>query len=182
MLFKEIEKRFPYPRTIFFSGYPTIINFELGFIKLLLLFLLWFLFTPCQICYNCLSICSNTDNIFAPDIGILWHLYARISILLVVLSVVYYCKLVSWHLYSCLVTWIFCLLIHNLILIQICDFGLAKWLPTQWTHHNVSKFEGTFGCVRVKYFGQELIKVLMTWFYFCFSLAATLHPNTICMA
>jgi len=28
---------------------------------------------------------------------------------------------------------------------QICDFGLAKWLPKQLTHHNVSKFEGTFG-------------------------------------
>ncbi|KAI9186917.1 hypothetical protein LWI28_022262 [Acer negundo] len=33
---------------------------------------------------------------------------------------------------------------------QICDFGLAKWLPRQWTHHNVSKFEGTFG-----YFAPE---------------------------
>ncbi|KAA8550918.1 hypothetical protein F0562_002602 [Nyssa sinensis] len=28
---------------------------------------------------------------------------------------------------------------------QICDFGLAKWLPEEWTHHTVSKFEGTFG-------------------------------------
>ncbi|CAK9175861.1 unnamed protein product [Ilex paraguariensis] len=28
---------------------------------------------------------------------------------------------------------------------QICDFGLAKWLPEQWTHHTISKFEGTFG-------------------------------------
>ncbi|MBA0561748.1 hypothetical protein Golob_018548, partial [Gossypium lobatum] len=36
-------------------------------------------------------------------------------------------------------------------LIQICDFGLAKWLPKQWTHHNVSKFEGTFGFVSLKY-------------------------------
>ncbi|CAL0300070.1 unnamed protein product [Lupinus luteus] len=33
---------------------------------------------------------------------------------------------------------------------QICDFGLAKWLPEDWTHHNVSKFEGTFG-----YFAPE---------------------------
>lgn len=33
---------------------------------------------------------------------------------------------------------------------QICDFGLAKWLPRQWTHHNISKFEGTFG-----YFAPE---------------------------
>ncbi|KAJ8426256.1 hypothetical protein Cgig2_013558 [Carnegiea gigantea] len=30
---------------------------------------------------------------------------------------------------------------------QISDFGLAKWLPDQWTHHTVSKFEGTFGLV-----------------------------------
>ncbi|PPS16651.1 hypothetical protein GOBAR_AA03942 [Gossypium barbadense] len=27
---------------------------------------------------------------------------------------------------------------------QISDFGLAKWLPDQWTHHTVSKVEGTF--------------------------------------
>lgn len=33
---------------------------------------------------------------------------------------------------------------------QICDFGLAKWLPKQCSHHNVSKFEGTFG-----YFAPE---------------------------
>ncbi|KAL6324414.1 hypothetical protein AAG906_013018 [Vitis piasezkii] len=30
---------------------------------------------------------------------------------------------------------------------QICDFGLAKWLPKQWTHFNVTKFEGTFGYI-----------------------------------
>ncbi|KAL8089408.1 receptor-like cytosolic serine/threonine-protein kinase RBK2 [Apium graveolens] len=28
---------------------------------------------------------------------------------------------------------------------QICDFGLAKWLPEHWTHHTVLSFEGTFG-------------------------------------
>lgn len=33
---------------------------------------------------------------------------------------------------------------------QICDFGLAKWLPKEWTHHNVGKFEGTFGSVVLK--------------------------------
>lgn len=31
---------------------------------------------------------------------------------------------------------------------QISDFGLAKWLPDQWTHLSVSQFEGTFGFVR----------------------------------
>ncbi|KAJ7977467.1 Kinase family protein [Quillaja saponaria] len=34
---------------------------------------------------------------------------------------------------------------------QICDFGLAKWLPDQWTHHTVSKFEGTFGYLAPEY-------------------------------
>ncbi|XP_041020132.1 receptor-like cytosolic serine/threonine-protein kinase RBK2 [Juglans microcarpa x Juglans regia] len=34
---------------------------------------------------------------------------------------------------------------------QICDFGLAKWLPEQWTHHIVSKFEGTFGYLAPEY-------------------------------
>ncbi|GAB4835875.1 hypothetical protein Ancab_000793 [Ancistrocladus abbreviatus] len=33
---------------------------------------------------------------------------------------------------------------------QICDFGLAMWLPRQCTHHTVFKFEGTFG-----YFAPE---------------------------
>ncbi|XP_022890535.1 receptor-like cytosolic serine/threonine-protein kinase RBK2 [Olea europaea var. sylvestris] len=28
---------------------------------------------------------------------------------------------------------------------QICDYGLAKWLPEQWTHLTISEFEGTFG-------------------------------------
>jgi len=32
-------------------------------------------------------------------------------------------------------------------LIQICDFGLAKWLPDQLSHHTVTCFEGTFGSV-----------------------------------
>ena len=30
---------------------------------------------------------------------------------------------------------------------QICDFGLAKWLPASMTHHQVTTFEGTFGSV-----------------------------------
>ncbi|KAL5561611.1 hypothetical protein UlMin_031358 [Ulmus minor] len=34
---------------------------------------------------------------------------------------------------------------------QICDFGLAKWLPEKWTHHTVSKFEGTFGYLAPEY-------------------------------
>ncbi|KAJ8760736.1 hypothetical protein K2173_017845 [Erythroxylum novogranatense] len=40
---------------------------------------------------------------------------------------------------------------------QICDFGLAKWLPSQWTHHNVSKFEGTFGYFAPEYFMHGII-------------------------
>lgn len=39
---------------------------------------------------------------------------------------------------------------------QICDFGLAKWLPKQWTHHIVSKFEGTFGFVNLMSFSAYL--------------------------
>ncbi|XP_027351005.1 receptor-like cytosolic serine/threonine-protein kinase RBK2 [Abrus precatorius] len=35
---------------------------------------------------------------------------------------------------------------------QICDFGLAKWLPEQCSSHYVSKFEGTFG-----YFAPEYL-------------------------
>ncbi|MED6210259.1 hypothetical protein PIB30_062516 [Stylosanthes scabra] len=35
--------------------------------------------------------------------------------------------------------------------IAICDFGLAKWLPENWTHHTVSKFEGTFGYLAPEY-------------------------------
>ncbi|KAK6239264.1 hypothetical protein QUC31_004733 [Theobroma cacao] len=38
---------------------------------------------------------------------------------------------------------------------QICDFGLAKWLPEHWTHHTVSKFEGTFGAL--DYSQQSLV-------------------------
>ncbi|XP_057424646.1 receptor-like cytosolic serine/threonine-protein kinase RBK2 isoform X3 [Lotus japonicus] len=34
---------------------------------------------------------------------------------------------------------------------QICDFGLAKWLPENWTHHTVAKFEGTFGYLAPEY-------------------------------
>ncbi|KAK6233095.1 hypothetical protein SCA6_003168 [Theobroma cacao] len=39
----------------------------------------------------------------------------------------------------------------------ICDFGLAKWLPKQWTHHNVSKFEGTFGYFAPEYFMHGIV-------------------------
>ncbi|XWS58253.1 hypothetical protein CRYUN_Cryun08bG0018100 [Craigia yunnanensis] len=40
---------------------------------------------------------------------------------------------------------------------QICDFGLAKWLPKQLTHHNVSKFEGTFGYFAPEYFMHGIV-------------------------
>ncbi|KAK6130386.1 hypothetical protein DH2020_035891 [Rehmannia glutinosa] len=35
---------------------------------------------------------------------------------------------------------------------QISDFGLAKWLPDQWTHLTVSQFEGTFGYLPPEFF------------------------------
>ncbi|XP_052207964.1 receptor-like cytosolic serine/threonine-protein kinase RBK2 isoform X2 [Diospyros lotus] len=35
---------------------------------------------------------------------------------------------------------------------QISDFGLAKWLPEQWTHLTVSQFEGTLGYLPPEFF------------------------------
>ncbi|XP_023549038.1 receptor-like cytosolic serine/threonine-protein kinase RBK2 [Cucurbita pepo subsp. pepo] len=40
---------------------------------------------------------------------------------------------------------------------QISDFGLAKWLPDQWTHHTVSKFEGTFGYLPPEFFMHGIV-------------------------
>ncbi|KAK3011357.1 hypothetical protein RJ639_012066, partial [Escallonia herrerae] len=40
---------------------------------------------------------------------------------------------------------------------QISDFGLAKWLPDQWTHLTVSQFEGTFGYLPPEFFMQGLV-------------------------
>nr|XP_043608516.1 receptor-like cytosolic serine/threonine-protein kinase RBK2 [Erigeron canadensis] len=40
---------------------------------------------------------------------------------------------------------------------QICDFGLATWLPKEWSHHNVSKFEGTFGYFAPEYFMHGIV-------------------------
>ncbi|KAK4787979.1 hypothetical protein SAY86_019298 [Trapa natans] len=40
---------------------------------------------------------------------------------------------------------------------QICDFGLAKWLPEKWTHHIVSKFEGTFGYLAPEYLMHGIV-------------------------
>ncbi|XP_051141820.1 receptor-like cytosolic serine/threonine-protein kinase RBK2 [Andrographis paniculata] len=40
---------------------------------------------------------------------------------------------------------------------QICDFGLAKWLPHQWTHVTVSKFEGTFGYLAPEYLMHGIV-------------------------
>ncbi|WRX08539.1 Protein kinase domain - like 10 [Theobroma cacao] len=41
--------------------------------------------------------------------------------------------------------------------LQICDFGLAKWLPEHWTHHTVSKFEGTFGYLAPEYLMHGIV-------------------------
>ncbi|ERM97526.1 hypothetical protein AMTR_s00328p00014720, partial [Amborella trichopoda] len=40
---------------------------------------------------------------------------------------------------------------------QISDFGLAKWLPSQWTHHSVTPIEGTFGYLAPEYFMQGIV-------------------------
>ncbi|KAH7315237.1 hypothetical protein KP509_21G041200 [Ceratopteris richardii] len=34
---------------------------------------------------------------------------------------------------------------------HIADFGLAKWLPKDWSHHSVSPVEGTFGYLAPEY-------------------------------
>lgn len=60
---------------------------------------------------------------------------------------------------------IFLLISHSLInqdFIQICDFGLAKWLPEQWTHRNVNTFEGTFGYANQKLLLLECFR--FSWF------------------
>lgn len=61
--------------------------------------------------------------------------------------------------------------------IQISDFGLAKWLPDQWTHHIVSKFEGTFGFV------YPISKTFLFFLIFISSLTSELstfstNPNS----
>lgn len=40
---------------------------------------------------------------------------------------------------------------------QISDFGLAKWLPDQWTHHTVSQIEGTFGYLPPEFFMHGIV-------------------------
>ncbi|KAL8265158.1 hypothetical protein R6Q59_023288 [Mikania micrantha] len=40
---------------------------------------------------------------------------------------------------------------------QISDFGLAKWLPSQWTHHAVIPVEGTFGYLAPEYFMHGIV-------------------------
>ncbi|XVE82004.1 hypothetical protein DITRI_Ditri15bG0112300 [Diplodiscus trichospermus] len=40
---------------------------------------------------------------------------------------------------------------------QISDFGLAKWLPDQWTHHTVSQVEGTFGYLPPEFFMHGIV-------------------------
>ncbi|OIV99786.1 hypothetical protein TanjilG_26124 [Lupinus angustifolius] len=35
---------------------------------------------------------------------------------------------------------------------RISDFGLAKWLPSQWTHHSIAPIEGTFGHLAPEYY------------------------------
>ncbi|CAK7332917.1 unnamed protein product [Dovyalis caffra] len=40
---------------------------------------------------------------------------------------------------------------------QISDFGLAKWLPEEWSHHTVSKIEGTFGYLPPEFFMNGIV-------------------------
>ncbi|XP_068647350.1 probable receptor-like serine/threonine-protein kinase At5g57670 [Aristolochia californica] len=40
---------------------------------------------------------------------------------------------------------------------QITDYGLAKWLPKQWTHQSVIPIEGTFGYLAPEYFMHGIV-------------------------
>lgn len=40
---------------------------------------------------------------------------------------------------------------------QISDFGLAKWLPSQWTHHLMVAIEGTIGYLAPEYFMHGIV-------------------------
>lgn len=40
---------------------------------------------------------------------------------------------------------------------QISDFGLARWLPSEWTHHAIAPIEGTFGCLAPEYFTHGIV-------------------------
>ncbi|KAJ6800217.1 putative receptor-like serine/threonine-protein kinase [Iris pallida] len=40
---------------------------------------------------------------------------------------------------------------------QISDFGLAKWLPSDWSHCAVAPIEGTFGCLAPEYFMHGIV-------------------------
>ncbi|KAJ0029900.1 hypothetical protein Pint_14105 [Pistacia integerrima] len=40
---------------------------------------------------------------------------------------------------------------------QISDFGLAKWLPSQWSHHSIAPIEGTFGHLAPEYFMHGIV-------------------------
>ncbi|KAK1275199.1 putative receptor-like serine/threonine-protein kinase [Acorus gramineus] len=40
---------------------------------------------------------------------------------------------------------------------QISDFGLAKWLPSEWTHRAVAPIEGTFGYLAPEYFMHGIV-------------------------
>ncbi|WOK94062.1 putative receptor-like serine/threonine-protein kinase [Canna indica] len=40
---------------------------------------------------------------------------------------------------------------------QISDFGLARWLPAEWTHRAVAPIEGTFGCLAPEYFMHGIV-------------------------
>ncbi|XP_027339233.1 probable receptor-like serine/threonine-protein kinase At5g57670 [Abrus precatorius] len=40
---------------------------------------------------------------------------------------------------------------------KISDFGLARWLPSQWTHHSIAPIEGTFGHLAPEYYMHGVV-------------------------
>ncbi|CDP05157.1 unnamed protein product [Coffea canephora] len=39
----------------------------------------------------------------------------------------------------------------------ISDFGLAKWFPSQWTHHSIVPIEGTVGHLAPEHFMHGVV-------------------------
>ncbi|XLS79019.1 hypothetical protein HN51_063244 [Arachis hypogaea] len=47
--------------------------------------------------------------------------------------------------------------IHIKKIYGISDFGLVKWLPSQWSHHSIGPIEGTFGHLAPEYYLHEVV-------------------------
>lgn len=63
------------------------------------------------------------------------------------------------------------MIILVLDILQISDFGLAKWLPSQWTHHSIVPIEGTFGYIVFLFLSQVRNHLtVLKWYMIKFAL------------